>query len=758
MALVFDSTYYLSQNPDVLAAAAAGLTTAEAHFNNFGWKELRNPNAVFDTSDYLTTYADVLAAQINPLTHFLAFGAAESRTPSTAYATIAASFDSANYLSANPDVQTAVTAGTFTSAYQHWVLYGQYETARPVAQLTDGTLVTAVTSTGTAGTTFTLTTNIDSITGTTANDTIIADAGALSAADAIDGGTGTDTLRIYGSLTVPDYKNIETLELNGPGVTTTYDVSGKSALTTLNLIDPTTVSTFTIGKGQAVGVSTMVAGESLTLAGNAVTSLDLTANSLSATGADVTLALTGTSLATLNLATTGAKSQLTLTNAGGALTAINISGTQSLELGHALTTVTTIDASKSTGAVDIDTIGASSLKFTGGTGNDRINTVATLTLADTLDGGAGTDTLALTDADLLTTANTVNVKNFEILEALAADGTAYNVDNIGLTNNPLTGIVISTTGGATSVTNINSGAINNIKLTADTPTSITLSGKDFLSGGTSDTATIILDNSVDKNADGVDVATALTFTNVDILNVSSVSDGTPVTGEQNSIAGLTATDLDKIVVTGDNELSITLAATTASLQEVDVTASTAANTLVTTAAALPGFVYRGNSKVDTVTALDAATNAVTAFTGGGSDVLELGVTGATHALNFTATDFTTGDIRAGNVITINAGNAFQAGDIVTINLSSVLEGLLKVSGTTLAAAAGNVTLVGTALVAGTTNVNAVDGGNNTVLQVDINNDGVYTAADDFAIDIMGLANNTLAYTAATDLFTFTATA
>ena len=59
----FDAQYYLKHNPDV---AAAGVDPF-VHFNVVGWREGRNPNALFDTAGYLAHYTDVRAAGINPL-------------------------------------------------------------------------------------------------------------------------------------------------------------------------------------------------------------------------------------------------------------------------------------------------------------------------------------------------------------------------------------------------------------------------------------------------------------------------------------------------------------------------------------------------------------------------------------------------------------------------------------------------------------------------------------------------------------------
>ena len=51
----FDYVYYLQHNPDVAAAGVDPLR----HFQTAGWKEGRNPNALFDTAGYLATYTDV---------------------------------------------------------------------------------------------------------------------------------------------------------------------------------------------------------------------------------------------------------------------------------------------------------------------------------------------------------------------------------------------------------------------------------------------------------------------------------------------------------------------------------------------------------------------------------------------------------------------------------------------------------------------------------------------------------------------------
>ncbi|AWI86988.1 nuclease [Methylobacterium sp. DM1] len=113
----FDAEFYLLANADVAQAAGTGNTFAFAsqHFEQFGWKEGRNPNAVFDTKGYLAAYSDVKAEGINPLTHYDQYGWKEGRDPS-------ASFDTATYLSTYKDVAAAQL-----DPMQHFLQYGLYE-------------------------------------------------------------------------------------------------------------------------------------------------------------------------------------------------------------------------------------------------------------------------------------------------------------------------------------------------------------------------------------------------------------------------------------------------------------------------------------------------------------------------------------------------------------------------------------------------------------------------------------------------------
>jgi hypothetical protein len=73
---LFDVVGYLANYADVDAANVNPLL----HYDQFGWREGRDPSVAFDTTAYLAAYPDVAAADINPLTHFLRFGADEGRS------------------------------------------------------------------------------------------------------------------------------------------------------------------------------------------------------------------------------------------------------------------------------------------------------------------------------------------------------------------------------------------------------------------------------------------------------------------------------------------------------------------------------------------------------------------------------------------------------------------------------------------------------------------------------------------------------
>jgi Bacterial pre-peptidase C-terminal domain len=125
---LFDSKFYLENNPDVAIAVARGtVSSAFDHYRKIGKFENRDPNALFDASYYLETNTDVaISAKQNGFSaadHFIRFGQLEARNPNPL-------FDFRFYLSSNPDVQTAVQTNQ-VSVFEHFLKYGQFENRKP---------------------------------------------------------------------------------------------------------------------------------------------------------------------------------------------------------------------------------------------------------------------------------------------------------------------------------------------------------------------------------------------------------------------------------------------------------------------------------------------------------------------------------------------------------------------------------------------------------------------------------------------------
>lgn len=247
MALSFDAAYYMTARPDVLNAyIGAGAETgtgmnwaqfAEQHFNDFGWKEGSNPNAVFDTSDYLAANTDVLNAGVNPFTHYLYFGANEGRAPSASFIHLA-DFDWETYLAANSDLTDAGIV-TAEAAYGHYVIFGQFEN-RP-----------GVPSEGIPGETYTLTIGEDNFTGPYAggpnddvyNAPVVQTLGGtsemtLKGVDQIDGGGGRNTLNatLNDDAEAPVLSNVQVMNLRavaGLGIAH-LDLSNSSGIEEIN--------------------------------------------------------------------------------------------------------------------------------------------------------------------------------------------------------------------------------------------------------------------------------------------------------------------------------------------------------------------------------------------------------------------------------------------------------------------------------------------------------------------------------------------
>ena len=85
------------------------------HFNAFGWREGRNPNALFDTAGYLSHYTDVRSVRRQPVAALRAVRLARR-------ARSFGGFDTLHYIAAYPDI-----AAAHVNPLDHYLNNGIYE-------------------------------------------------------------------------------------------------------------------------------------------------------------------------------------------------------------------------------------------------------------------------------------------------------------------------------------------------------------------------------------------------------------------------------------------------------------------------------------------------------------------------------------------------------------------------------------------------------------------------------------------------------
>lgn len=590
---IFDSSYYLTNNADVVLAISQGhFGSALDHYTNFGGKELRQPNAIFNPNYYAINNSDVLNAVssgtfASVFAHYQEFGEKENRAPSTDYA----SFDSAAYLSANADVAAAVTAGSFSSALDHFIAFGQTEGR-------SGSGVTTVV--GTAGQTFVLTAGTD-IAGTTSssqsgvsssdafkfsanNETIEALTASMQAADTLLDLTATgdnDVLNITatGAMNALTAANIETVNVNFAAGTPTAVFTNFSGLDTVNV------------SGTVAGTVTDAGAANTTVTG--VTRI-VTVNDSAGLGGTTAAA----NAETVNITVSGLSyGSTTTTQSGVTLTAANTGANETLETLN----ITSSGTAANDFALDVA---------------DTDVTLDTVNLLGDVDVSMRMPHAQITGVTVAGASNTANTNL--IIDRNGATITATNVTNMsGLDTISLLDSTSPATGGdGGSLTGLTSG--QTIQFLDDFNTSTFTFNRVT---GSSDSATIVLDNataSTDTDVNAIDIQ------DVETLTITSSGNVTTSTTVQNLIDDLTG-DATTITVGGDTSIDIDLNIDAPSSGSRTVTVDASSNTsFVTNAAAANTSVSYNITGTDGADTLVLNATAGTLDGGAGNDILTSG--------------------------------------------------------------------------------------------------------------------------------------
>ena len=461
--------------------------------------------------------------------------------------------------------------------------------------------IEAIVAVGDVGATLVLTSGIDVLKGTSGNDVFIGDATTTQAVDQIDGGAGIDTFNLFGAGATPDLPtmtNIERLVLTNPAGAVTVDVSSIKDLTDVVLKGAKGSNVLTVGDAVTTTVDGSTTGVEVKFA---ATAADADVALINGTTVNA-LKVEGAGVKALNVASNGSAANTIGTLTATTVNTLNISGVQQLDITNALdTNITTVDASTNTGGVAL-TFGAADVTVTGGAGNDKFTFGANLTAADKVDGGAGVNTISVTDASLPATIAGLNAaKNISVAEFTGATDLVLGTAAGSLNNASITKLFFNSTGadtviGADAAHTFAFAQTGNATLTMATGVStVNVS----LEGQTAGTLAVNL------FADDLTANSALVST----VNIAS-------TVAANTLDALTAQAGSKFNVTGTQDLTITALTSKAT---VDASAFTGK------------LAITGSEGADTI------------ILGSGADTVNVQAEGSTYVAMDTITNFTKAD-------------------------------------------------------------------------------------------------------------------
>ncbi len=581
---------------------------------------------------------------------------------------------------------------------------------------TGGTFA-AVASVNTA---LTLTSAVQTSTGTAGDDTFTAAAGAWGTGDIVNGGAGSDTLNATVTGTAPTQSatslvSIETLNLTASPNPATLDLTGVTGLTSVNNVSSANGASLAVsGLGNVVNTSITGGNTSTTVnyttAVTAATALtDAATLTLNGTSTSSSFSTAGVETLTVNSAT-AANTLASLTNTG--MTKLNITGSQALTVTAAVggTTIATVDASAATGAITLATgAGAGGTAATGvtvtaptaataglftittGANKDTVTTGGGSAVIDT---GAGNDTITTgagattvtpgTGNDALTLGAGVDTVRFAETGATNAD----TITNFGATD------VVSLNLGTAAVTGTSAASASVFGTVQTGGTSPVLSGV----GGTG-TGTAISFQAIAPNATATS-GTVLAATNVIALN-GAYTDGT-VAGAITALGtsattGITTTAAgkfllvtyavgniaqvwsyagDTVVDTNITEAELSLVATLNGVAQNSLTAANFSTYLTAaTAATTTSNAGQTINLTGTLNTVSTTSNASGQFFTAANDVVNVGLgstpTGTSATVGMVLLDSATTDSDTLNATVLNS--AWDTGttltNIETVNLA-----------------------------------------------------------------------------------------
>ncbi len=608
----------------------------------------------------------------------------------------------------------------------------------------------------------------DLVTGTESADTFSGNAGVtLSSGDYIDGLGGEDTLFIRANGTNPSVTILENVEnvniqLRTGQTIDTQDWDSVSGITVLS--DSFAGHTLTLQDLEATTQISVL---------ESTTTVELDWRDLTGAADNLRLRVEGATGVTFEFTDTEQFESTTLTvsgtvgvniSAGAMGGTLDIVGDGALTLDLLNTTVSAIDASGYSGAATYTVSAADTTTFTGGNSGDTITfATGSLSSADTVDGGAGTDTIITELASATTTTNALDgVHNFEIatINVSAQDSAVVlNVsgisDTVSITGDASASLTVSgiyasdvnvtiadvsamrfdfATGagnldldfgsanataslvvsGATSVDvdfgNSQSASVTDFTLSTATSVDITASGADI----TFTTVTGAAINTVSLAASSA----SATVTNLNVASGDTVT--IDATNGSASVATLTATGLETLTINATNAQAEVVDIVASGIDSVVMTADGSSTTL----AVLDDTVRTSGSLSITATVAngaEAGVSGVSIVTQAAAASLTVDVTYGTSGGNFSLTDT---DLVINNGFNLSASINAVGGSDATFS-----------AGTITTEASGTITTLTVNLGAfSEITMGAVSGGVLSDVDLDVGDQGTITLADLDSVD------------------------
>jgi hypothetical protein len=458
---------------DEYKTSTVGSKSTEEQVNNL-YQNLFNRDADSDGLLYWTAEIEKGNLKLSNVAYDLIWAASNPTSGNTAQAatdalTLTNKVTAAEAFTADVEASTPAILAYQPAATSPWksgeafasaVAFIQTATATnsPTAADVDSAVASVVTANQSTGSTadsknLKFTTTTDALIGDTGADSftgVLQDGGAtgttIAPGDSVEGKGGTDTLTI--SVAGDHNKAAAGYTLSAVQTTDVEKVFASNFETESDEL--TTVATDLMSGVTTLGLSASSATGDTTFSGiknlvdaemrNGAADLTLSYTSSVLSGSDDTQKLTvsGATAGTFTVnnaetfAITSELTKSTLTDiAGDSDTKITIDGAANLVVTNALATKT-IDASATTGGVSLK-LGTATHTVTGGSGDDVINAVATLSNLDTITGGAGSDTFSFeTAAKVTADAKTdaaaagalVGVTGFETIEVISTNASA----------------------------------------------------------------------------------------------------------------------------------------------------------------------------------------------------------------------------------------------------------------------------------------------------------------------------------------------